>query len=112
MKNFKDYIEEAVNQRELKKLWDAVCTPKVQKIVDKEWPALREYFDILVPQALSMNKPPKLALFFLLDVIDNESIAEFESKTMKQATEEFKEYLGMIDADLEGTDVDSYIKNW
>ena len=111
MKDIKDFINESRNV-DAEKEWKKYSTKKLEKIVDKEWPAMREFFEVLVPVAVKLNKSPKLVMFYLLDTIDGGLIPEFESMTLKDATGDFEAWLTTIDADMEGTDIDSYIRGW
>ena len=111
MKDIKDFINESIKV-DAKKEWKKYSTKKLEKIVDEEWPAMREFFEVLVPVAMRMNKSPKLVMFYLLDTIDNQLIPEFESMTLKDAADDFEAWLNTLDADMEGTDVDSYIRGW
>lgn len=111
MKDIKDFIIESRNV-DAEKEWKKYSTKKLEKIVDKEWPAMREFFEVLVPAAVKLNKSPKLVMFYLLDTIDNGLIPEFESMTLQDAVGDFEAWLTTIDADMEGTDIDSYIRGW
>jgi len=111
MKDIKDFINESIKV-DAEKEWKKYSTKKLEKIVDKEWPAMREFFEVLVPVAVKLNKSPKLVMFYLLDTIDNGLIPEFEDMSLSDATGDFEAWLTTIDADMEGTDIDSYIRGW
>jgi glucosamine 6-phosphate synthetase-like amidotransferase/phosphosugar isomerase protein len=100
MRHLIDYINESISQKDVDRVWNSICTPKLKQFITRKWNKensdFKDFFDIiyLYTIAAGVSCHAEMIVFYLLELYKKNNIP---SKIVYNIGQHFEKWLKETD---------------